>query len=132
MRPRPIRVALCLVAAVACTAVPAASQSILNGGITGRVTAPDGSPVSRASITLRSLDLTLERSTSADNDGRFGASFVIPGRYEVRVEALGFVPLVIAPVTVSMWVGMGTPRSEPGTCPRGAGRAAGYWNRRGA
>lgn len=83
-------------------AVPAVSaQSIVAGSVSGMILASDGSTVPRATLTLRSSDLGLVREAVSDGLGRYRFGFVTPGTYEIRVEALGFRPLVAGPVVVN-------------------------------
>ncbi len=77
------------------------AQSITSGSVTGVVERQDGGTVPQATVTLTSVDLGLARQTVADRSGRFTFGFVTPGTYELRVEALGFRPIVASPLTVS-------------------------------
>lgn len=80
---------------------PAAAQSIVSGTVSGTVEDALGNPIPGAVVVLRSTDLGLTRESTVDRLGRFVFRFVLPGVYEARVEALGYQPILLRPVTVS-------------------------------
>jgi len=80
---------------------PLAAQSIVSGSLSGTVLRDDGGHLSQALVTLRSLDLGLALEATTDTNGAFSFTFVEPGSYELRVEALGFRPVVASPVTIT-------------------------------
>jgi len=79
----------------------ASAQSIASGSLSGTVEREDGGHLSQALVTLQALDLGLTRSTSTGMDGGFSFAFVQPGTYQLRIEALGFRPLLAGPIDVS-------------------------------
>ncbi|MCG6955538.1 MAG: carboxypeptidase-like regulatory domain-containing protein, partial [Gemmatimonadetes bacterium] len=72
----------------------AAAQSIASGDVTGQVRGPDGEGLPDAVVSLRSLDLGITQEAATDMQGRYSLPFVAPGRYELRVEAVGYAPTV--------------------------------------
>ncbi len=81
-------------------APPLFAQSTVTGSLSGTVAQSDGRLVSQALMTLHAMDHGFSRQTIADVSGHFSFSFVEPGRYELRAEALGFRPVLVTPVHV--------------------------------
>lgn len=73
-------------------------QSIVAGSVDGVVRTATGDPLRGASVVLRSGSHGFERVEVTDGEGRFALSFVSPGSYEVVVEALGYVPVLVRPL----------------------------------
>jgi len=71
---------------LALAAVPAAAADLV-----GRVTAPGGSPVADARVSL----IELRRETVTDGDGRFAFAAVPPGEYLLEVGSLRFGAAVV-------------------------------------
>jgi hypothetical protein len=67
-------------------AAPTAPSSI-----TGTVTDPAGARIPAAAVDLRRLDSGDTRSARTDSAGQFSIAGIAPGRYEVQVNAPGFV-----------------------------------------
>ena len=81
-------------AAIAATAPAAIAQTqITTGTIRGTVSDPSGAIVPGASISILNLDTNLERNTTSDDNGRFVAPQLPPGRYVVTVTQMGFASL---------------------------------------
>lgn len=99
LRFRTSHVAL-LAALLACVAPASRSQSIVYGAIAGRVTDEAGRPVADAEITLRDRISGTSREFVTGRDGIFRATFLSPSAYEVRVEALGYHPVLHQAVAV--------------------------------
>ncbi len=96
-----------LIAAV--LGVPAFGQTM--GNLSGKVTAPDGSPVPSASIMI--TDSTgFARNAAGGQDGTFRVANLPPGTYRVQVEVPGFKRLsqdnvqIVAGTPVSLQLGM--------------------------
>lgn len=81
---------------------PLTGQSIMSGEVTGRITTAEFEAVAGVAVTLRSLDNGLAREGDSDLLGWFRFTNVAPGRYEIRAEAVGFRPIVVTDVTVSV------------------------------
>jgi hypothetical protein len=90
---RPPAIALFLIG----LALPATlvGQSAMAGGVSGRVQAPGRGVVPNAVVTLSSGESGLSRVATTDLRGSYSFSFVAPARYELRVEALGYRPVVV-------------------------------------
>src|SRR5919206_492932 len=67
-----------------------ASAQLETGQITGRVTDPNGAVVPGAAVTLRSVDNGATRNVSADEEGVYSVTNLLPGLYDVTVEAQNF------------------------------------------
>jgi hypothetical protein len=77
------------------SAVYAIAQSqITTGAIQGTVSDSSGAVVSGAAVKVRNLDTNLEKNLTTDNNGRFVALLLPPGRYEVTINGKGFGTLV--------------------------------------
>lgn len=95
MRRIPGLLALLTIAASApLLAKPLQAQSGTTAIVSGTVAGPQGRPIPRSLVTLISLDRGGTRETNADATGAFRFSFLAPGRYEIRAEALGYRPVV--------------------------------------
>lgn len=81
--------------------LPAAAQSVTSGSLTGTVRTSDGRPVHQALITLNAIGAGSAQSGSTTPSGSFSISLVSPGSYELRVEALGYRPLLARGLTIS-------------------------------
>ncbi|MHB1071298.1 MAG: TonB-dependent receptor [Gemmatimonadaceae bacterium] len=75
---------------------PARAQGATPGQIAGRVTDDRGVPIRNARVVVRAEGGGPELAAAADADGRYVLRRLAPGRYTVRVRALGFEPLTRA------------------------------------
>jgi hypothetical protein len=74
---------------------------ILNSGsISGSVRDPAGAIVSGAGVTLTGLDTTEKYIQSSGGDGRFAFENLLPGRYRIEIEKLGFQRLAQSPIVL--------------------------------
>src|SRR6267378_3608267 len=108
------------------------AQSGANTGqIVGQVIDQSGSSVAGAEVTVRNRDTNFSRNISTDSVGRYAASYLPLGRYEVTVNASGFQTpsqdafvtlgssvstkfnLLVAGKTESIEITTGTPGIEP-------------------
>lgn len=92
---------LLLLAGPFCVPPSLRGQSIVWGTVDGAVADPTGRPVPRAIVVLRPLGAGGGREVVADAAGRFSFSFLAPGSYELRAEALGYRPAVARPILVA-------------------------------
>src|SRR5437763_16708283 len=58
--------------------------------VTGRVTDPVGSGVPGAKVTVQNAATNEQLSTTTSGDGDYTVPFLVPGKYNVNVEAAGF------------------------------------------
>lgn len=77
-----------------------AAQLPTESEFAGTIRSPAGDPVQRAVITLHDATGRVVRSFEGGLDGTFTVRGVGMGRYDVRVEALGFRPGVVTGVTL--------------------------------
>jgi hypothetical protein len=78
----------------------AAAQETTTGTITGQVVDAQGLAIPGATVTVVSPQG--QRAFITDEEGRFHAPFITPGRHEVRVELQGFRPVNIEDIDVSI------------------------------
>lgn len=79
------------------SAPPGAALASAPGAVVGSVVNPGGQPVGNASVAVRSArDSALVGGAMVRPDGSFRIEGLRPGRYTVRVRALGFAPIVRA------------------------------------
>lgn len=77
------------------------------GQIVGNVTDPSGASVPNAKVAVKSVTTGNERSQTTGADGTFAVASLLPGDYDVTVDAQGFSTLKRrATVTVGMKVGL--------------------------
>lgn len=72
-----------------------AAPVIADGGISGKIADGKGVPVEGASVQLQEID----KGTAADANGNFSIPNVAPGKYTLRISAVGYLQ-VIREVTV--------------------------------
>ena len=60
------------------------------GQITGVVMDPSGAVIANAEVTIRNADTGTERLTTANNDGVYAVTNLLPGEYLITVTASGF------------------------------------------
>jgi outer membrane receptor protein involved in Fe transport len=60
------------------------------GTIVGAVTDPSGAAVADAQVVIKNVATGLQRSVSTNGDGLYAAPNLVPGSYEVSVDAAGF------------------------------------------
>lgn len=95
--------ALAFIAAASLAAIPLAAQvPQMPGQLTGSVVGEAGQPIGSASVAVRSArDSALVAGAIARVDGGFRIEGLAPGRYSVRVRAIGYAP-VEKPLTITM------------------------------
>lgn len=80
---------------------PTAAQSIFGGEVEGRVLDEAGYPIRGASVILAEAGGESGLAERTWEDGVFSFAYVPGGVYDVRVEALGYRPLLILEVAVA-------------------------------
>ena len=79
---------------------PLAGQSTVTGIFSGTVLDERGVALSRALVSLSPVGSDAARSVDTGSDGRFAIPQLAPGSYEVRIEAVGYRPLVARGLTI--------------------------------
>jgi hypothetical protein len=92
---------LLLGAFIPCFVQPMAAQEY-RATVRGVITDPTHAVVPGAKVTLRNINTAVEKVMEADPSGFYIFSFVIPGSYNVTVEAPGFQKYVQADVPVPL------------------------------
>ncbi|HEV2763574.1 MAG TPA: carboxypeptidase-like regulatory domain-containing protein, partial [Pyrinomonadaceae bacterium] len=81
----------CLALCLALTsAAGVLAQSTTDGAIGGTIKDPQGAVVTGATVTVRNEETNRESTATSDDEGRFRAVQLPPGRYSVTVNATGF------------------------------------------
>lgn len=104
---RPLRTALRISTAIAlamafkltCPTI-AAGQAGSSASLTGQVVDPSDIGVARALVTVSSRRGGAYTETATDVSGRFRLPLLSPGIYELRIEALGYRPLVVTDIAM--------------------------------
>jgi Carboxypeptidase regulatory-like domain len=78
------------------------SQGETTSAIVGQVSDVSGAAVPHATVTVTNKETGLRRSASTDDSGRFNFPQLKPGAYSVKVEAEGFEPQQLDPVSSSL------------------------------
>lgn len=66
----------------------------------GTVTDPSNAAVVNANVTLKNVDTNLERSTVTTADGGYGFHEILPGNYQLTIEARGFKKFIRKSITL--------------------------------
>jgi hypothetical protein len=77
------------------------AQVITSASISGSVRGSDGLPVAQALVTITATGGFGDYQTTTSSAGTFSVGLVQPGSYELRIEALGYRPLVARTLSVS-------------------------------
>jgi hypothetical protein len=62
----------------------------VRGSITGIVTDPNGAVVPGAKVTITNIETNVSNNTTTNDEGKYIALFLDPGRYSITVEANGY------------------------------------------
>ncbi len=92
---------IAVVAAFLLLSMTAIAQFSQRGGINGVVTESEGAVLPGASVKLLDLDRNQTLTTVTDQTGHYEFSELLPGRYQVSVEATGFKKAVSETLPVS-------------------------------
>ena len=82
-------------------AAPLSAQSITSGSIEGTVRGDDGRAIAQAIVAVTPVGAGSSYEATTTSSGTFSLGVVQPGSYEIRVEALGYRPLVARVLTVA-------------------------------
>jgi outer membrane receptor protein involved in Fe transport len=92
---------LSLLLLLAGLSVSARAQAVY-GSISGTVADPSGAVVSGATVTITSLERKTSDAVTTNESGFYVKERLVPGNYEVKVEAQGFKAKVVASVVVNV------------------------------
>ncbi len=92
----------CLLAFVLAYPVQKAIGQAIYGGILGTVTDSSGAVVPNAKITITNVGQGVSFNTTSNASGNYENSHLIPGVYDVRVEAQGFQTFIQKTVQVNV------------------------------
>ncbi len=96
-----VRLPLIIFAILALSAITFA-QGTLTGGITGKVTDPQGASLPNAAVSATNAGTNKETTTTADADGGFRVVNLDPGTYIVKVSVSGFADFIQDKVVVEV------------------------------
>ncbi|GBC76803.1 hypothetical protein HRbin08_00271 [bacterium HR08] len=88
--------------ALLCVAGTAAAQTPAMASVSGVVTDPAGNVVAGASVSIRNLDTGILQQVETNERGVYQFVSLPPGRYELKVEAVGFATSVIPEVRLTV------------------------------
>jgi len=95
-----------LLAAILCIACapthPLVAQSVTRSDIVGSVSRDEGVPLGGAFVILTEATTRAESERTTLSNGWFQFTSLVPGAYEVRIEALGYRPVVVTDVILGL------------------------------
>ncbi len=93
----------CLVAALMFSfSVGRSGAQQVFGSVYGTVTDSSGAAVANARVSIRDINKGTETAVQTNESGNYTKGQLIPGSYEVQIEAQGFSKAVSSPVTVAV------------------------------
>ena len=101
LKPDKIAVTFATSLVVLILCLPAWTQGNL-GRIVGAVTDQNGGAIANANVTVRDVQRGVSRTLVTDSGGEYSAPSLIPGQYEVIVEAMGFARFDRQNITVEV------------------------------
>lgn len=102
-----LRTTTCLLACLLLLTAGLAAQELGTAILNGDVTDPQGAVVANAQVTAKNTATSVERTTTSSSAGLFVFNDLVPGKYEVRVEAKGFNPsLATVPLQVGQQINL--------------------------
>ena len=75
-----------------CLAIPAASQNLVSGDITGIVSDPSGAVLPNVQVTLKNNQNGQTQTTNTNAQGVYRFSLLAPGNYTISAAPQGFPP----------------------------------------
>ena len=100
---------ICVFAILLLAAAVVAQTQITTGTIQGTVSDANGAAVPGASVEVKNVDTNLTKTTTSDDEGRFVALQLPPGRYTVTVTKTGFATLVVNQADLTVGQAMNLP-----------------------
>ncbi len=104
-------VSICLFVLFLFAATVAAQTQITTGAIQGTVQDANGAAVAGAEVEVKNADTNFIRTTTTDEEGRFVALQLPPGRYTVTVTKTGFATLIVEKADLTVGQAMNLPLS---------------------
>ena len=77
---------------LSCGASLSAQES--RGAILGRINDPSGSPIPGAVVKATNPETGITLTATANNDGNYFLPYLVPGKYSVSAELVGFKKLI--------------------------------------
>ena len=102
---------ICLFATFLFAAAVTAQTQITTGTIQGTILDANGAAVPGAEVEVKNVDTNFTRTTTSDEDGRFSALQLPPGRYTVKIAKTGFATTVVEKADVTVGQAMNLPVS---------------------
>ncbi|MGE5325149.1 MAG: carboxypeptidase regulatory-like domain-containing protein [Actinomycetota bacterium] len=81
---------ICLLALSTLTILPVWAQTISTGSIQGTITDPNGAVIPNAAVTITNKGTGQALKVTSSGSGTYTSGPLVPGNYEVKVEAQGF------------------------------------------
>jgi len=101
----------CLLVTLLFASATVAQTQITSGTIQGTVLDANGAAVPGASVEAKNVDTNFVRTSTTDDEGRFVALQLPPGRYTVTVSKTGFATLVVERADLTVGQAMNLPLS---------------------
>ena len=102
---------ICMFVTLLFAATVAAQTQITTGNIQGTVLDANGAAVAGAEVEVKNADTNFVRTATTDDEGRFVALQLPPGRYTVTVTKTGFATLVVEKADLTVGQAMNLPLS---------------------
>ena len=102
---------ICLFVTFLFAATVAAQTQITTGTIQGTIVDANGAAVPGAEVEVKNVDTNFSRTTTSDEDGRFSALQLPPGRYTVTITKTGFATTVVEKADVTVGQALNIPVS---------------------
>src|ERR1700722_14473905 len=93
--------AVCVSLALFCCSGTVSAQQVF-GSIVGTVTDPSGAAVNGAKVTITDTEKGTSSMVTTNESGNYTKGQLIPGQYQVTIEAAGFQKAVSSPITVQV------------------------------
>src|SRR3984957_16454704 len=85
------------------TGAPRGTTSDAGASLSGVVTDQTGAALSNVEVTIKNLDKTDTRTIATDGAGRYEASGLLPGRFEIRAAKRGFADETRAKISLAAY-----------------------------
>ena len=85
-----------------CCQLPAIYAQQATTSLSGRVADPAGAVIAKATVTVKLKSTGSERKTESNSEGLYAITNLIPGEYEITVDASGFKKLLIGSLNLQV------------------------------